>query len=86
VDPRIGLDDIEKLKFLTDCATAAHDRPMYTWQKVEVMKFLIMQFPPTPHYFISLWFKYSPQHPLLKYRQSGSATISPCEATYKGFV
>jgi hypothetical protein len=30
------------------------------------MKLLIMQFSPTSYHFISLWTKYSPQHPVLK--------------------
>jgi hypothetical protein len=36
----------------------------YTWQRVQVMKFLIMQFSPTFHPFNPLWSKYS-QHPVL---------------------
>jgi hypothetical protein len=37
------------------------DHSNYTWRRVQVMK-LIMQFSPTSSHFISLWFKYSPQH------------------------
>jgi hypothetical protein len=33
------------------------------WRRVQVMKLLIMQFSPTSCHFISLWSKYSPQHP-----------------------
>jgi uncharacterized membrane protein YqaE (UPF0057 family) len=35
-----------------------------------VMKLLIMQFCPTSCHFVSLRFKYSPQHPFLKHLQS----------------
>jgi hypothetical protein len=31
----------------------------YTWRRVQVMKLLIMQFPPTSYHFIPLWSKYS---------------------------
>jgi hypothetical protein len=31
------------------------------------MKLLIMQFSPTSCHFIPLWYKYSPQHPVLKH-------------------
>jgi hypothetical protein len=34
------------------------------------MKLLIMQFSPTSCHFISLWSKYSRQHPVLKHPQS----------------
>jgi hypothetical protein len=34
------------------------------------MKLLIMQFSPTSCHFMSLWPKYSPQHPVLKHPQS----------------
>jgi hypothetical protein len=33
------------------------------------MKLLIMPFSPASYYVISLQFKYSPQHPVLKYPQ-----------------
>jgi hypothetical protein len=42
----------------------------YTWQRVQVMKLLIMQFCPTSYHFIRLWSKYSPQHPVLRHPQS----------------
>jgi hypothetical protein len=35
----------------------------YTWRRGQVMKLLIMQFSPTSRHFISLRYKYSPQHP-----------------------
>jgi hypothetical protein len=34
-----------------------------TWWRVQVMKLLIMQFPPVSHHFISLRSKYSSRHP-----------------------
>jgi hypothetical protein len=34
----------------------------YVWREVQVMKLLIMQLPPISRHFISLRFKYSPQH------------------------
>jgi hypothetical protein len=34
----------------------------YIWQRVHIMKFLIMQFSPTSYYFFTLWSKYSPQN------------------------
>jgi hypothetical protein len=39
------------------------DHSNYTWRRVQVMKFLIMQFSLISCHFISLWSKYSPQHP-----------------------
>jgi hypothetical protein len=39
------------------------DNSNYTWRRVQVMKLLIMQFPPTFRHFIPLRSKYSPQHP-----------------------
>jgi hypothetical protein len=39
------------------------DHSNYTWQRVQVMKLLIMQFSPTSCHFIPLRSKYSPQHP-----------------------
>jgi hypothetical protein len=42
----------------------------YTRRRVQIMGFLIMQFSPTFHHFISLRYKYSPQHPFLKHPQS----------------
>jgi hypothetical protein len=42
----------------------------YTWRRVQVMKLLIMQLSPTFYNFISLWSKYSSQHPVLKCPQS----------------
>jgi hypothetical protein len=38
------------------------DHSNYTWRRVKVMKLLIMQFFLTFYHFISLWYKYSPQH------------------------
>jgi hypothetical protein len=31
------------------------------------MKLVIMQFSPASHHFISLWSKYTPQHPVLEH-------------------
>jgi hypothetical protein len=45
------------------------DDSNYTWRRVHVTKFLIMQFSPTSCHFISLWSKYS-HHPVLKHPQS----------------
>jgi hypothetical protein len=42
----------------------------YTRQRVHAMKLLIIQFSPTSCHIISLWPKYSPQHPVLKHPQS----------------
>jgi hypothetical protein len=42
----------------------------YIWRRVQVMKFLSMPFSPTSYHFISIPFKYSPQHPVLKHLQS----------------
>jgi hypothetical protein len=39
------------------------DHSNCTWRRVQVMKFLIMQFSPTSCHFIFLWSIYSPQHP-----------------------
>jgi hypothetical protein len=41
----------------------------YTWRRVQVMKRLIMQFPPTSCRLIRVWSKYSPQYPFLKHPQ-----------------
>jgi hypothetical protein len=41
----------------------------YTWQRVQAMKLLIMQFSPTSRHFISLQSKYSPQHSVLEHHQ-----------------
>jgi hypothetical protein len=43
------------------------DHSNYTWRRVQVMKLLIMQFSPTSCHFISLWSKYSSQHPGQKF-------------------
>jgi hypothetical protein len=48
------------------------DHSNYTGRRVKVTKLLIMQFSPTSRHFISLWSKYSPQCPVLKYPQSTS--------------
>jgi hypothetical protein len=36
------------------------------WRNLQIMKLLIMYFSSTSHYFIPLWPKYYPQHPVLK--------------------
>jgi hypothetical protein len=41
------------------------DHSNYTWRTVQVMKLLIVHFPPTSYHFIPLRFKCSPQHPVL---------------------
>jgi hypothetical protein len=41
----------------------------YTWRRLQIMKLLVMQFPPTSRHSIPLWSKYSPQHPVLKHPQ-----------------
>jgi hypothetical protein len=46
------------------------DHSNYTWRRLQVMKFLIMQFSPTSRHFIALRSKYFPQHTLLKHPQS----------------
>jgi hypothetical protein len=46
------------------------DHTNYTWSRVQAMKLLIMQFPPTSCHFISLRSKHSPQYPVLKHPQS----------------
>jgi hypothetical protein len=46
------------------------DHSNYTWWRLQVMKFLIMQFYPTSSHLISLRSKYSPQHPVLRHPQS----------------
>jgi hypothetical protein len=42
----------------------------HIWRSLLIMKLLIMQVSPTSCHFISLWPKYSPQHPVLKHPQS----------------
>jgi hypothetical protein len=51
----------------------------YTRRGVQVVKLLIIQFSLPFHYFIPLWSKYSPQHPVLKHPQS--AFFSWCHET-----
>jgi hypothetical protein len=46
------------------------DYSNYTWNRVQVMKLIIMQFSPTSCLIIPLWSKYSPQHPVVKHPQS----------------
>jgi hypothetical protein len=46
------------------------DHSNYTWQRVQAMKLLIMQFFPTSYHFMLLRSKYSPQHPVLKHLKS----------------
>jgi hypothetical protein len=41
------------------------DHSNYIWQRVQVMKLLIMQFSPPSCYFVPLRSKYPPQHPVL---------------------
>jgi hypothetical protein len=41
----------------------------YNWQRVQIMKFLLMQFPLTSYYFIPVQSKYSPQHPVTYMKQ-----------------
>jgi hypothetical protein len=48
------------------------DHSDYTWQRVQVIQFLIMQFSPTSCHFITLLSKYSHHHPYtlsLSYKQ-----------------
>jgi hypothetical protein len=42
----------------------------YTWQRVQIMKLLIMQFSPLSRHFIPLRSKYPPQHLVFKHPQS----------------
>jgi hypothetical protein len=51
------------------CLTSV-DHSNYTWRRVEVMKLLIMQCSHTSCHFISLWYRYSSQQPILKHPQS----------------
>jgi hypothetical protein len=48
-----------------------NDHSNYIWQRAQVMKLVIMQFSPVPHYLISLQSKYS-QHPVLNTLSLGS--------------
>jgi hypothetical protein len=43
------------------------DHSNYTWTRVKVMKFFIMQFSGTFCHFICLRSKYCPQHPVLRH-------------------
>jgi hypothetical protein len=45
------------------------DHSNYTWQRVQITQFLIMQFSPPSCHLIPLWSKYFPQHPVLKHPQ-----------------
>jgi hypothetical protein len=45
------------------------DHSNYVWRAVQVIKLLVMQFPPISHHFTPLRSKYSPQHPVFKHRQ-----------------
>jgi hypothetical protein len=45
------------------------DDYIYVWRRVNIMKRLIMQFPPTSYYLIHFLPKYSLQHSLPKYFQ-----------------
>jgi hypothetical protein len=40
------------------------------FRQLQVMKLLITQFSPISRHFVSLWSKYSPQHPVLKHPHS----------------
>jgi hypothetical protein len=42
----------------------------FTWQRVQVMKHLLLHFSPTSYHFIHLWSKLSPKHPVPKHPQS----------------
>jgi hypothetical protein len=46
------------------------DHSNYTWWRVQVMKLS-----PTSHHFISLWSKYSLQHPVLKHNLCSSLNV-----------
>jgi uncharacterized protein with HEPN domain len=46
------------------------DHSNYAWQRVEVMKLLIMQFSPISRHFMRLRYRYSAQHPVPKHPQS----------------
>jgi hypothetical protein len=46
------------------------DHSNYTWRSVQIIKLLIMQFSPTSCHFISIRFKCSSQHHVLKHPQS----------------
>jgi hypothetical protein len=46
------------------------DHSHYISSRVQVIMLLIMLFYPTSYHFICLWFKYSPQHSVLKDPQS----------------
>jgi hypothetical protein len=46
------------------------DHANYIWQRIQVMKLPIMQFPPISCHIISLQSKHSPQHPILRHPQS----------------
>jgi hypothetical protein len=52
------------------------DNSNYTWQTVQVMKLLIMQFSVTSYHFITLRSKYSPRHPVLEHPQSPPPLMS----------
>jgi hypothetical protein len=41
-----------------------------TWRRVQITKFLVMQFSLFSRHLIPLWSKYLPQHPVLKHPQS----------------
>jgi hypothetical protein len=43
---------------------------IYTWQRVQITKLLIMQFSPSSRHSITLRSKYSPQHIVLEFPQS----------------
>jgi hypothetical protein len=47
--------------------TTRLEHSSYTWRRVQIAKLLVMQFSSTSCHFISLWSKYSPQHPVIKH-------------------
>jgi hypothetical protein len=81
MDPRAGLDDVEKRKFLIlpglelrPLGHPAHSQllfqlcyPCSIWSGLQIVKLLITQYSPASYYLIPLRSKYSPQHPVLKH-------------------
>jgi hypothetical protein len=56
--------------YVLSISSSLIDHSNYTWQRVQVMKLLIIHFSSTSRHFISLWSKCSPQHPFFKHPQS----------------
>jgi hypothetical protein len=46
------------------------DHSNYTWRRVQITKLLVMQFSSLSRHFVSLRYKYPPQHPVLNHPQS----------------